>query len=67
MLYLAHKRSLKSTNFFILRNNTPEDIVEVLKSHKNNPFAASLLVCLPPPLPHVHLNVSFLYPSIAKF
>jgi hypothetical protein len=63
MLYLAHKRSRKCKNFYILRTNTAEDKVEVLKPHKSNPFAAIRLpACLPP-----HPHVSFLYRSIAKF
>jgi hypothetical protein len=57
----------KMQKFYILRTNTPEDIVEVLKPHKSNPVAASRLPACLPPQPHFLLNVSFLYRSIAKF
>jgi hypothetical protein len=68
MSYLAHKRSRKCTNFYILRTNTPEDKAEILKPYKSNPFAASRLpACLLACPPHFHLNVSFLCRSIAKF
>jgi hypothetical protein len=66
MLYLAHKRSRKCTIVYILRTNTPEDKSEILKPHKTNAFAARRLPPPPPP-PHFHLNLNFLYRSLAKF